>query len=115
MASSKITANGILKQAAWTATSSSATNTRLTGQITIEPGTWLVEGHIPNITSGSMAQIMLENIPNSYRNTSSGLYASALWLLQITATTTISILAGASGAISFGTADRGGLNALKIA
>ena len=114
MATSTIKADALYKKANWTATSSSATGTRLTEQITLTPGLWLISGTIPNYTSSNkLAQISLENVEESFRR-SDGNYSTTIWLLKITSNTTVSILAGAGVSVTFDAIYRGEIAAVRL-
>lgn len=113
MATSKI--KGGVIYGAWTATSSSATGTRLSDELTLDKGVWIVSFAIPPYSSSNnVGQIYLEG--NDYRWASAG-YATGLWVVTVETTKTVSLKAGSAANVSWNSSylTRGGIYAVKVA
>lgn len=99
----------------WTATSSSATGTRLTGELNLTKGIWIVSFSVPPYTGNNrMAQVYLEG--NDYR-VSNTMYQQGFWIVEVSSTKSVSVKAGAGTSCTWdsGYLARGGIYAIRIA
>lgn len=100
-------------EAAWTATSSSAMNTQLTGSITLPAGTYIVSASFPVLSSVPFYAYLRGVV--KYFGMAGYHVHSASWVVKLTETRTISLISGQSDPCTFTYRERGGLYAVRLA
>lgn len=105
---------GDVQSASWTATSSAASTTNLTNEITLTPGTWMIVVSLPTVSRTH--QYMLTNISSAenkyYSAVSMGTFTC---VYQATSTTTTRVRSAASTSTTYSNITRGHIEAVRIA
>ena len=100
-------------EAAWTATSSSANNTRLTNSFTLPAGTYLIWAKLPFISTSTFFAGLSFN-STGYGTGQLANQQSATWVVQLGSQTTMHLVATQSAACTFSYLERGGLYAVRL-
>lgn len=105
---------GDVQSASWTATSSAASTTNLTDEITLTPGTWMIVVSLPTVSRTH--QYMLTNISSAenkyYSAVSMGTFTC---IYQATSTTTTRVRSAAATSTTYSNITRGHIEAVRIA
>lgn len=105
---------GDVQSASWTATSSAASTTNLTDEITLTPGTWMIVVSLPTVSRTH--QYMLTNISSAenkyYSAVSMGTFTC---VYQATSTTTTRVRSAAATSTTYSNITRGHIEAVRIA
>ena len=104
---------GNVYSASWTASSSTANGSQLTESITLPPGTYIITGQFPGMSTAGV--FGYHNIPNKY------CYATAdtdcetnTIIITLTETTQIWLTSATASTMTFTNLERGGLTAIRI-
>ena len=104
---------GIYLHAAWTATSSSANNTRLTNSITLPAGTWVIVAKMPVCSVENFyVGLSYGGVPFSAQVCSQG---TSTWIMSLTSQQIVYLMSTQSATMSFSSIERGSIKAIKMA
>ena len=103
--------------ASWTATSSSATGTVLTGTITLPKGTYLIAVGTPYVQGATgLAGLRVGSTTDSSTLVSMPVntYTKASYIIQLTSQQSVYLLTQSSASLTFTAPDRGSLKAVRL-
>ena len=103
--------------ASWTATSSSATGTVLTGTISLPKGTYLIAAGTPYVQGAT--GLMGLRVGTATDNTTLvsmpvNAYTKASYIIQLTSQQSVYLLTQSSASLTFTNTDRGSLKAVRL-
>lgn len=103
--------------ASWTATSSSATGTVLTGTITLPKGTYLIAVGTPYVQGATgLAGLRVGTATDTSTLVSMPVnaYTKASYIIQLTSQQSVYLLTQSSASLTFTNTDRGSLKAVRL-
>ena len=103
---------------AWTASSTSATNARVTDDVVLPAGIYVVTVSTPYTTGNDPLIVIKKNGVEDYTTLLSGragAYASRVVILELTEQTTVACYSAGSASTTYQALERGGLKAVRIA
>ena len=110
-----INGTGRYYSASWTASSTSAFGTKVTADLSLGKGLYVVVATLPYVTSGSpLLGLRTNGIIDNSRLVSGGSYIKASFLIEMASAGTVALYSEGSAAISYSVIDRGSLTAIKL-
>lgn len=103
--------------ASWTATSSSATGTVLTGTITLPKGTYLIAVGTPYVQGATgLMGLRVGTVTDTTTLVSMPVnaYTKASYIIQLTSQQSVYLLTQSSASLTFTNTDRGSLKAVRL-
>ena len=105
--------------AAWTATSTNSNGARLTDDITLPKGTYILSAKVPVVTSGTFPGVVLKQSGGTDLENGSlaalGSQMEASFIVKLSAQKTVYMAVAGSAACSYSYLERGWLRAVRIA